>query len=73
MLGQNILNATTTLYVRKYYQRKLTSNMFRVANSKQIFSPNLWEEQNLKVYWSDFKFEYLEYELVNCKIMKKKK
>ncbi len=47
--------------------------MFRVANSKQIFSPNLWEEQNLKVYWSDFKFEYLEYELVNCKIMKKKK
>jgi len=31
---QNILNVTTTLYVKKYYQKKLTSSMFHVANNK---------------------------------------
>jgi hypothetical protein len=48
MLGQNILNAIITLYMRKYYKKKLTSSMFQVANNKQIFSPNLWEEQSFE-------------------------
>jgi hypothetical protein len=41
--------------------------MFQVANNKQIFSPNLWEEQSFEGLWQAigmFKFEYLEYKIM---------